>query len=105
MKFTASFKVMEPSRATRFFRCVMMSPASLSSSSKILVIISASLASKTPCSWPSLTMDMMSSSVTFSLSDIISIPISFKNRNATALMSQVNGIRGTMKKVTTGSML
>ena len=47
-KWAASLKDMEPSRATMFLRWVMISPASLSSNSKILVIISASLDSSTP---------------------------------------------------------
>ena len=48
IKSTASFKVIFPSMATRLVLWVTMSPASLSSNSKMLVIISASLASSTP---------------------------------------------------------
>ena len=66
IKSIASINDVFPSSPTIFFRCVMMSFTSLSSNSKILCIISASDARIVPCSWPSLTIDRISSSVTSS---------------------------------------
>ena len=91
MKWMASFRGRLPSSSTTFFRWVITSSACLSPSSKMLVIISASLASSTPCSWPSLTMDMMSSSVTLPSLVKRSMPAIFKNTKLTPVIRAVRG--------------
>ncbi len=75
-----SLSCIRPSMAATCFRCVMISFASLSSNAKILCIISASLACSTPCSWPSFTMEMISSSVTSSKLSFGSRPASRTTR-------------------------
>ena len=82
---------------------VMMSPASLSSNSKMLVIISASLASSTPCSWPSLTIDMISSSVTLSLSLVISTRKAQRITRESPVTTIINGNTGTITAETRGT--
>ena len=104
MKSTASLRLMLPSRAVMLVRCVMISAASLSPSSKILVIISVSSASRTPCSWPSLTIDMISSSVTLPSSSARSTPKGLSTREEINVIRRVRGRNTPAKKSTTGSI-
>ena len=77
MKRMASSMGISESTATILVLCVMMSRVCFSSNSMMLEIISASSASSTPCSWDSLTMEMISSSVTISAASE-SIPTIFR---------------------------
>ena len=104
MKSTASRSVVSAESTTMLVRWVMISQASLSPSWKILVIISVSPASRTPCSWPSFTMDIISSSVTFSSSAVISTPKALSTSHAIALISLVSGSRRAATNSTMGIM-
>ncbi len=86
-----SHSCMLPSTAATFLRWVIISLASLSSNSKILWIISASLACSTPCSCPSLTMEIISSSVTSSKLALGSTPTIRTTRLETASAKKVYG--------------
>ena len=99
---SASLKVMSPSRAFTAVRWVMMSPACLLSSSKMLVIISASLASRTPFSCPSFTMSMISSSVTSSSWRLSSTPKHFNTAQESPAASQAKGLRRMLTARTSG---
>ena len=77
--------------------CVMISLASLSVNSKMLVIICASLSCSTPCSCPSLTIDRISSSVTSAVSACGLMPNSLTIRFARRSNSFVTGVQTTSR--------
>ena len=94
----ASFNGVSPSMATIVFLCVIISFASLSPNSKILVIISASLAKSTPCSCPSFTIEIISSSVTSPASSFSFIPKILRNIPAVTETSPVIGAKTHVRK-------
>ena len=87
--------------AVMLLRFVIISLASLSPYSKILAIISASSASKTPSSWPSFTIEMISSSVTSALTAGFLMPNIHKIPFASKLVKSVIGFKTTEIAITT----
>ena len=100
IKSTTVLRVSSPSTYTIPFLCIITSDELLSLSSKILVIILALLDSSIPCSCPSLTMLIISSSVTFSELTSMSIEKSLSIIFAIRLITKVSGNMQIIKSPT-----
>ena len=102
MKLIASSRFMVPSIPHISLRWVIISRTSLSENSKILVIMLASESWITPCSWPSETMDLISSSVTSVSSSKSLMPNRYMIPCTVSSISLVKGLRPAISTLIKG---
>ena len=100
IKSTTVLRVSSPSTYTIPFLCIITSEDVLSLSSKILVIILALLDSSIPCSCPSLTILIISSSVTFSALASMSMEKNLSMIFAIRFIIKIRGAMQIIKRLT-----